>query len=494
MTSRQPWRRRSRSPSGAPDSAGVAGGALGAASAAGSAGVGADAAATAGSVGRVRGLVHDRRGRSRRRGCGLRPGRRGRFRGWCRSGWASDGLGGGRRRRDRRVEEHELELEPETAGAEPGRIDRAETTGGGDQRGVVRAAIGEAREQALPDRVHDLVEEDPEVPAPILEPVEERDPRHGITRRHGRHEAVDRLGVGQAEELADRLGLDASGGGGEQLVQDRLRIAHPAGGEPRDERHRLGLGVAAVGRQDPLELAGDLGDGQAPDVEPLQARQDRRGELLRVRRREHEGDELGRLLERLEERVPGVLRDLVRLVEDVDLAAQVRRGVGEALAQLAHGLDATVGRGVDLDEVEGTALADRDARGTAITGVGVGLEVRAVDGLGQDPGERGLAGAARAREQDRVRDTPGRHGVAQRGDHRLLADDLRERLGPPATVERLVRNLCGQRRSWAGVSRLVFAVHPPSIRTLPCPPTIATRTRPFRGTRRSPLSAASFRT
>jgi hypothetical protein len=80
-----------------------------------------------------------------------------------------------------------------------------------------------------------------------------------------------------------------------------------------------------------------------------------------VGRGEHEDDEVGRLLERLQERVPGVLRDLVGLVEDVDLAPQVGRGVVDALPKLADRVDAAVGGGVDLDEVKRPALADRDA-------------------------------------------------------------------------------------------------------------------------------------
>ena len=70
---------------------------------------------------------------------------------------------------------------------------------------------------------------------------------------------------------------------------------------------------------------------------------------------------VGWLLERLQERVPGVLRDLVRLVEDVHLAPELAGRIREALAQVPDGLDAAVAGGVDLDEVEGRALTDRDA-------------------------------------------------------------------------------------------------------------------------------------
>ena len=165
-------------------------------------------------------------------------------------------------------------------------------------------------------------------------------------------------------------------------------------------------------------------------------------------RGEHEGDELGRLLERLEERVPGVLRDLVRLVEDVDLAAEVGRGVVDPLAELADVADAAVGRRVDLDQVEGPALADRDARRARVARVAV-AQVRAVEGLGEDPGERRLAGPARPDEEDRVRDAVGANRVAEGLDDRPLADDLREGLGAPAAIEGLVRRGGALRRGGA---------------------------------------------
>ena len=77
--------------------------------------------------------------------------------------------------------------------------------------------------------------------------------------------------------------------------------------------------------------------------------------------------------------------------------------------------------------------------GQASHGVAV-LEVRAVERLGQDPGERGLARAARPDEQDGVADPVGPDGVAEGLDDGLLADDLGEGLGAPAPVERLVRD------------------------------------------------------
>ena len=126
-------------------------------------------------------------------------------------------------------------------------------------------------------------------------------------------------------------------------------------------RSAAGSAVAPVGVEDARELALDLGHGQPSDVEALQARHDRRRELLRMCGREHEDDELGRLLERLQEGVPGVLRDLVRLIEDVDLARRSLGGIVDPLAQLADGVDPAVPGGIDLDEVNRPALADRVA-------------------------------------------------------------------------------------------------------------------------------------
>ena len=194
---------------------------------------------------------------------------------------------------------------------------------------------------------------------------------------------------------------------------------------------------------------------------------------------------VGRLLDRLEQGVPGVARDLVGLVEDVHLPPQVAGRIRESLAQLADLVDAAVRGGVDLEDVERRPFADGDAGVACVARVAV-LQVRAVDGLGEDPRERGLAGAARPDEQDRVRDPVGADRVAQRLDDRFLADDLAERLGAPASVQRLVR--CRGRavttssRRRAGGSE--NAVHPPSIVRRPGPPYRAARIRPFRGTRR----------
>ena len=146
-------------------------------------------------------------------------------------------------------------------------------------------------------------------------------------------------------------------------------------------------------------------------------------------------DALGRLLEGLEQDVPALL-DALDLVDDEDLATQVGGGRVDARHELAHVVDLVVRGGVELDDVERTAVADGDAAGAGVTGLAI-AQVGAVDGLGQDAGHRGLAGAARPDEQEGMADAPEADGVAQRLDDRLLADHLGEGLGAEAPIDGL---------------------------------------------------------
>ena len=186
-----------------------------------------------------------------------------------------------------------------------------------------------------------------------------------------------------------------------------------------------------------MQLALDLGNGQPPEVETLKPRDDGGTDLATVRGAEDEGDVIGRFLECLQEDVPALL-DPLDLVDDEDLAAQVRRRRVNTRQQVAHVVDLVVRGGVHLHHVEGSTIADRDAGLARVVRFAVD-QVRAIQGLGQDSGHRRLAGAAGPDEQEAMRDGIRPHGVAQGDDHGLLADDLAERLCAPTAVERLMR-------------------------------------------------------
>ncbi|CAB4597190.1 unannotated protein [freshwater metagenome] len=68
-------------------------------------------------------------------------------------------------------------------------------------------------------------------------------------------------------------------------------------------------------------------------------------------RRKNELDVLRWFFNNLEERVESLLRDHVRLIEDVNLVTVPRRGKAGALAQVTSIVDTVVARGVDLDDV-----------------------------------------------------------------------------------------------------------------------------------------------
>ena len=142
-----------------------------------------------------------------------------------------------------------------------------------------------------------------------------------------------------------------------------------------------------------------------------------------------------RLLDQLEQRVERVRAEHVDLVDDVDAPPQLGRCGERPHHEVARVLDQAVAGGIDLDDVHGAPLADRDAGRASVAGLAVGAALGAVDGLGQDAGHRGLAGPPRADEQVGVGDLVGRDRVAQGGDDRILPDQLREALRAPSPID-----------------------------------------------------------
>ena len=221
---------------------------------------------------------------------------------------------------------------------------------------------------------------------------------------------------------------------GGELVEQVDGVAEGAAGLAGDQLE------AALGDGDAL-APGDLAQALderlergATEVEALAARADGGRDLVRLGGREHEDDVWRRLLEGLEQRVEGRVGQHVDLVDEVDLVGRRVGGVADALAQGADLVDAAVGGGVELDQVERAALVEREA---GVAGV-VGLAPRgrlAVDGLGEDAAGAGLARAARAGEEVGVRGRPGGDGVAQRGGDRVLPGDVGEAAGAPLAVE-----------------------------------------------------------
>ncbi len=114
-------------------------------------------------------------------------------------------------------------------------------------------------------------------------------------------------------------------------------------------------------------------------------------------------------------------------VDDVDLVATALRLVAHVLAQLAHVVHARVAGAVDLEDVHRAALADLLAGGAGVTGIrGRLILLLAVERLGHDPRDGGLAHAAGSGEEVGVMDAVSLDGVLQRAADVLLPDDLIE--------------------------------------------------------------------
>src|SRR5205823_5011544 len=113
--------------------------------------------------------------------------------------------------------------------------------------------------------------------------------------------------------------------------------------------------------------------------------------------REDEYHARRRLFENLEERIPGLSCEHVRFVDDIDLRAGVgARRVHRALAQVARVIDAAVGSGVELYDVEIGGTSPNAAAGVAHTaGFAAGRPLLAIQRHREDTGRRGLPDAAR---------------------------------------------------------------------------------------------------
>ena len=225
-----------------------------------------------------------------------------------------------------------------------------------------------------------------------------------------------------------------------ELVESRDAVAERAARAARDQRQRRVGSLDLLGVGDPAQHADELRQPRPREGEGLAARADGLQHLRQVGRAEDE-DEVGRrLLDQLQQRVPGGVGELMRLVEDVDLVAALGRLEDDAVADLADVVDPALRGGVHLDDVERRAARDRDARMADLVRRR-GRPVLAVERLREDPRHRGLAGAARAGEEVGLAELAELDRVAQRPHDRFLADDVVEVQRPVLAVERRHRSI-----------------------------------------------------
>jgi hypothetical protein len=106
------------------------------------------------------------------------------------------------------------------------------------------------------------------------------------------------------------------------------------------------------------EEADEIGGADPAQVETLAARQDGDRDLADLRRGEDELDVLRRLLERLQQAVEGLCREHVHFIDDIDFITCRNRAIAHLLDDLSDIVDAGVGGGVHLDDIDMPAFHD----------------------------------------------------------------------------------------------------------------------------------------
>ena len=115
------------------------------------------------------------------------------------------------------------------------------------------------------------------------------------------------------------------------------------------------------------------------------------------------------------------------LVDDIDFVAACLGRDAHLAHQLANIVHTVVRGGIELEDVHRASLGKAAAALALAAGLGVGGEVGAVDGLGQNTGAGGLAHTAGTAEEKRLRQLPCADGILERSGDMLLPDNAVER-------------------------------------------------------------------
>ena len=206
------------------------------------------------------------------------------------------------------------------------------------------------------------------------------------TLEHMIEQLVEQARVRNPQQRARAIQRDRTRRQRHQLVEQPDRVTHRSLRRARDQLHRLRIDRHLFGRCNVREPRDDLLFAVAPEHELLAAADHGQRNLLSICGAQHEHDVRRRLLERLQQRVERRLREHVRLVDDVDLEWPHGRGEVHLLSKVANLIDSSVGRGVDLDEVEGRARCHLHARLALVARLGgIAGTARAVQRFGKQP-------------------------------------------------------------------------------------------------------------
>ena len=207
-----------------------------------------------------------------------------------------------------------------------------------------------------------------------------------------------------------------------ELFQGGKGVAHTTAGMAGNDLQSFIVVLKALLLTHVAQAALDVLHRDAMEIKTLATGKDRLQDLLRIGGAQDEHHVRRRFLKRLEEGIKCRWREHVDLVDDIDLVGTSHRGEAHRIDDLlAHVVDAGARSRVELVDIGMRSRSD----GFALRARSVGHAARcalsaspfcllAQKGFGENARHGGLARAARATEQVRVRQTTLRHRVFER--------------------------------------------------------------------------------
>ena len=278
-----------------------------------------------------------------------------------------------------------------------------------------------------------ILEDRAQIGATLIRLIGDRQGGSGLAAHHRLQQVEHRVAVRLPQHLRHLPRADHPLRLGDGLIEHGQTIPHRAIRRARDQIEGGGLDLHALLAGDAGEMGMQFRDPHAAEVETLAARQDRDRHLAGLGRGEDEFHMRRRFLQRLQQRVEGVARQHVDLVDDEDLGARLHGTETGRLDDLPHIIDAGAGGGVHLHHVRMPVGQDANAVGAYSARIGDRsarpVEPGAVQRAGDDAGGGGFADPAHPGQHEGMRDPSGGEGVAQDAHHRLLPDQIVERRG-----------------------------------------------------------------
>ena len=133
-------------------------------------------------------------------------------------------------------------------------------------------------------------------------------------------------------------------------------------------------------------------------------------------------------------RVEGLIGQLMRLVDDVNLEAIARGPVAEVLDYRAGVIDFAIGGAVDFGNIERAAGANFETSGAFAARIR-SRTGRTIEASREDARGGGLTDPANSGEQKRMRDSAALQRLGQGSGDMLLADQLAEAFRTPFASE-----------------------------------------------------------